>query len=338
MRTLLLAVLIATAPAPALAAQGIAIPEADRTRLAEVFRLARTLGDSVWRGWSSAPFAVLLLTPKAEFLLHHPAPGSDFTRAGHDSVLGSDVFVRAPTLPPTLLATFPAVGGINTIVVGGASETNRRSTHWVLTVLHEHFHQLQMSHPSYQGRLRVLDLARGDETGQWMLTYPFPYRSRRVQQRFAAYSAALIAALSPDRNTGPDRSVRRVLQAREALKAVLSAPEYRYLTFQMWQEGVARYIELRTARMAAAAGPASAAMRALPDFTSYTDEADALEHEIRTAGAALPLADVQRVAFYPLGAAFAMLLDRVRPTWPAGYFGVPLSLDTLLPSAAGMRR
>lgn len=34
----------------------------------------------------------------------------------------------------------------------------------------------------------------------------------------------------------------------------------------------------------------------------------------------------RRVSFYPLGAALALLLDRVRPDWKAGYFERPFEL------------
>ncbi|MCC7054518.1 MAG: hypothetical protein IT355_14710 [Gemmatimonadaceae bacterium] len=335
MRSLLLAALLAVVPGAPLCAQDITLPAGDRVRLAEAFRLVRSIGDSAWRGWGTAPFAVLLLTPDAEFLLHHPAPTPDFVRAGFDSVLGTEVYRRAPTLPPTLLATFPAVGGVNTVVVGGAGPTGRRSTQWVLTVMHEHFHQLQMSHPSYQPALRAIDLARGDETGQWMLSFPFPYQAPQVRTRFAAFTAALLAAAFAPPPTGtaspvPAAALGQVIATRTALKAALTPADYRYLGFQMWQEGVARYIELRVARLASRLAEPSAAMRALPDFTSYADEADALEHEIRTAATVLPMAVARRVAFYPVGAAYAMLLDRVRPAWATDYFSGALTLDGAL--------
>lgn len=331
MRPLLRALLLTVTVAAPLMAQATGIPDADRTRLAEAFRIARSVGDSAWRGWDLAPFAVLLLTPRAEFLLNHPRPTSDFTRVGYDSVLGSEVYMRAPTLPPTLLATFPAVGGVNTIVVGGAAQVGRRSTHWVLTVLHEHFHQLQMADPGYQERLQAIDLARGDMTGQWMLTFPFPYGKAAVQAKFTAFANALRDAAFAPAPVVPDALLRQVASTRTTLKAALAPAEYRYLSFQMWQEGVARYMELRVARLAAGAGPQLDGMRALPDVTSYADEADALEREMRTATTVLPMASVQRVAFYATGAAYALLLDRVRPAWPSQYFTVPLSLDPLLP-------
>ena len=84
---------------------------------------------STWRsdlaGWSSAPFAVLLVTPEYEFLIRHPAPSPDFTNLGHDRELGSDVLYRRRTMAPGLLATFPAIRGsmVSTIVVGQAENT-----------------------------------------------------------------------------------------------------------------------------------------------------------------------------------------------------------------------
>ena len=41
-----------------------AIPEIDRIRLAEAFRIGETLGNKVWKDWDKAPFAVLLVTPE----------------------------------------------------------------------------------------------------------------------------------------------------------------------------------------------------------------------------------------------------------------------------------
>src|SRR5713101_2629106 len=71
-----------------------AIPEIDRTRLAEAFRLGDQIGDRVWPGWSKAPFAVLLVTPDYEFLMRHPKPSADFTNLGYDELLKTDVYYR----------------------------------------------------------------------------------------------------------------------------------------------------------------------------------------------------------------------------------------------------
>ncbi len=147
----ILAVLFVFLTAPhVLAQEKPVIPDVDRTRLAEAFRIGERLGNGVWGDWDKAPFAVLLVTPAYEFLIRHPRPSADFNLVGNDPLLKGNVYFRKRTPPIHLLATFPAVGGVSTIVVGQAENTDKKtSTPWVITVLHEHFHQLQNSQPSY---------------------------------------------------------------------------------------------------------------------------------------------------------------------------------------------
>ena len=315
-----------TAAAQTPASTPATIAPDDRVRIAEAFRLADAIGDSIWRGWTSAPFAVLLVTPEREFLVRHPRPSADFTRVGYDSLLGGDVLVRARTLSPNLLATFPAVGGVSTIVIGQPTATGKSSTEWVLTLLHEHFHQLQMSRADYRARVGALALSHGDSSGMWMLNYAFPYDSATVQSRFGALAAQLDSALA-----GPAPDVRRshwlaARVARAALRAALPADDDRYLAFQMWQEGVARFTELQAARFAAGHFAPGAAFRALPDFVPFDVAARRIEAGIY-AGLRAPLARDRRVAFYPVGAATALLLDEMGPGWRDEYLGGEMKLD-----------
>jgi hypothetical protein len=298
----------------------------DRVRIAEAFRLADAIGDSIWPGWTSAPFALLLVTPDQEFLIRHPQPPADFTRVGYDSLLRSDVLARRRTLAPNLLATFPAAGVVPTIVTGQPGATGKSSTEWVLTLLHEHFHQLQMSRPDYHARVRALALSRGDSSGMWMLNYAFPYDSSLVQSRFGALAAYLDSALStPAPDVRQSHWVAARL-ARGALRAALPAADDRYLAFQMWQEGVARFTELEAARFAAARFTPSAAFRALPDFVPFGAAAERIEAGIH-AGLRAPLARNRRVAFYAIGAATAMLLDETGREWRGEYLGGEMALD-----------
>lgn len=306
-------------------------PPADRTRLAEAFRLAEAISDSVWPGWTRAPFAVLLVTPGREFLLRHPSPSADFVRVGYDSLLQTSVFVRPRVFSPALLATFPAVLGVPTIVIGPAELTGKHSTAWVLTILHEHFHQLQTSRPDYYAGVAALNLARGDETGMWMLNYPFPYDSAVVRARFAAFTRSLAAAVALRGSGESAAAMRTVIDARDHLRASLSAADYRYLAFQMWQEGVARYTELQVARLAAKHYVPTAAFQALPDYTEFSIEAAALEREIHAGLSNVQLERAKRVAFYPAGAATALLLDATVPGWKRDYFERAFSLDAQFP-------
>ena len=317
---------VARSSTPAAAPATATLASDDRIRIAEAFRLGEAIGDSIWPGWTSAPFAVLLVTPEYEFLVRHPHPSSDFMRIGYDSLLGSEVLVRERKLSPTLLATFPAVGGVSTIVVGQPRATAKSSTEWVLTLLHEHFHQLQQSRPDYFARVEALGLARGDRTGMWMLNYAFPYDSSVVQTRFGALAAHLDSALSA---AAPDARQSHWLAARvarAALRAALTPDDDRYLAFQMWQEGVARYTELHAARFAARHFTPSATFRALPDYVSFDEAAARITAGI-DAGLRAPLGRDRRVAFYPVGAAYALMLDEANSEWREGYVAGKMELE-----------
>jgi len=317
---------VATSPPSA-----VGLAPDDRVRIAEALHLASAIGDEIWPAWTSAPFAILLVTPEREFLLRHPRPSPEFTKLGYDSLLATDVFVRDRRFAPNLLATFPAVGGVSTIVVGQPRATGKSSTEWVLTLLHEHFHQLQTSRAGYYARVDSLGLARGDRTGMWMLNYAFPYDSGAARTRFDALTTRLDSALAG--TTDAERAMRwaAVRSARDSLRAALPPDDDRYLAFQMWQEGVARYTELAAARFAAARHTPSAAFAALPDFVPYGKAAEVIEENVRVGLRGNSLERGRRVAFYPAGAAYALMLDRMVPGWRSHYFDRAMSLDALLP-------
>ena len=315
---LLLSLLFAPAPD--------GVPEADRTRLAEAFRLAREAGDSVWPGWSGAPFAVVLVTGEREFFIGHPHPPADARNLGRDDLLGRDVFARPRTFSTDFLATFP-VEGVSTIVVGQRQNTNvMSSTDWVLKVLHEHFHQLQDSQPGFYEKAQALNLSGGDTTGMWMLSFPFPYDAPAVDASFTAAAKALQTRLQ-----GGDRVGYRA--AREKLRTGLAEDARRYLDFQVWKEGVARYTEIRMAEKAAAFEP-SAAFGALPDFVPYAKAAAALREDVLRDLEKGDLARRKRLIFYSYGAGEALWLDDERPCWKDDYLKTLFTLEPAFATAA----
>jgi hypothetical protein len=293
--------------------------------------LAAAMGTHLWPDWTAAPFSVLLITPEQEFLLNERPVQAEFTRVDHDSLLRSDVFVRTRELPLNLLATYPAFGRTPTVVIGQPERTGKSSTRWLLTVLHEHFHQLQMSQPGYSAGVAALGLARGDQTGMWMLNYPFPYDSPDVQAAFDAFARSLDTALARGPRTTGEQQWRAIADARARLRETLSPDDDRYLMFQMWQEGVSRYTELRVARWAASQFMPSPQFRALPDFTSFGVAADSIEAAIHAGLRDNPLGRTRRVAFYAAGAAMALALDQFVPGWRARYFDA-YTLDGIAPA------
>ena len=323
MKTKLLFVflLLLTAASSIAGQEKIEVPDVDRIRLAEAFRIGESLGNRVWKGWDKAPFAVLLVTPENEFLIRHPRPSKDFTLIGYDSLLKSNVYFRKRTQPIHFLATFPAVGGVSTIVIGQAENTSKKtSTPWVITVLHEHFHQLQSSQPTYYAEVEGLNLSRGDQSGMWMLNFAFPYKNEQIKGQFAALSKLLAKALQAGKKSDFSVSLSAYLQARKAFQQMLTPDDYRYFSFQVWQEGIARYTEFRIADLAAKKYRPTKEFRALKDYTPFKEVADSiLNKQILTSLPTLELDRSERLVFYPFGAAEGLLLDRANPNWRSLY-------------------
>lgn len=301
-------------------------PRKDRDRLVEMFNLAEAVQDGIWAGWSKAPFALLLVTEDYEYLIRHPHATHNFDTLGYDPGLRSKILYRKRLFPKNLLATMPAINGLSTIVVGQPEQTAQPNpASWILTILHEHFHQLQQSQPGYYASTDALGLSHGDQSGMWMLNYPFPYDSADVNRLFSESCLALYEALTASKELLPS-AVRSYLSVRTRFQNVLPAEDYSYFSLQLWQEGVARYTEYRVAKTAATT---LALANRLPSFkkTSFSNIADSIRTGILSQLPALSLTKLHRVAFYTYGAAEAMLLDRVNPDWQRDYMSRKFFLE-----------
>jgi hypothetical protein len=292
----------------------------DRIRIAEAVRVAKQFGDTVWPGYMDAPFAVLLVTPETEFLVYHPDPSDDFVSLGYDSLLASGVYCRDRQFNVNLLASFPAVSGVPTIVIGQPHNTDAsHSTRWVSTVLHEHFHQWQQSQPDYYPATDSLGLAEKDTTGMWMLNYPFPYESREVGDAFGVMCRRLYEALDGMGEADFRARVDAYLTARREFRDVLAVDDYAYFSFQVWQEGIARYTEYKLASLAGSSYSPTAAFAMLPDVTSFALDAERIRDHIAAELLRVVLKQSRRTAFYHVGGAEGILLDRINPGWRRFY-------------------
>jgi hypothetical protein len=329
MRTLPITLLGVTLLAPAAGAEPPpALPETDRVRIAEAFRLADALGNRVWPDWDKAPFAVLLVTPRHEFLIRHAKPSDGFTPIDEDAVFKHKVWFRKREYVPDLLATFPAVGGVPTVVIGQAENTSAKtSTRWVITLLHEHFHQLQYSQPRYYAAVDALGLARGDQTGMWMLNYPFPYATPAVKDQFAVMCKALAGALEGRRRADFAKKLASYIEEKKKFRSLLKVDDYKYFAFQAWQEGIARYTEYHVAGLAAAEYRPTKEFEGLKDYKSFKGEAGAILSGIEKELASAQLDRAKRIAFYAVGAAEGLVLDRASPEWRKQYLEERFSLD-----------
>ncbi len=311
------------ATGPAFCAESLS--DRDRTLVSEAFRLGKSV-HSLWPNWEKSPFALLLVGNDSEFLFCHPRPSADFDAYQYDQELGGQVYRRPRQFPNKLLATFPAVGGVPTIVIGRPETTGLDASAWVLTAVHEHFHQLQMSDPQYYAEVNALDLANGDTTGNWMLNYPFPYESTPVTAALAALARQARDASFEAGKKIPSARLRGYLAARRQLEQMLSEEDYRYFSFQLWQEGIARYTQLAAADWAAEHYRPGQAFRQLKDYAEFSRVASELRHSILADLSRSP-ADSRRVFFYALGAAEGLLLDAAEPDWKNRYLTEKFYLD-----------
>lgn len=294
---------------------------ADRVRIAEARLIADRLGDDLWPGFADAPFAVLLVTPETEYLFDHPSPTPDFELVGRDSLVGCDVYARDRVFGKELLATFPAVGGVSTVVIGQPRNTQAsHSTRWVATLLHEHFHQYQQSQAGYYQDALKLGLAGDDTTGMWMLQYPFPYDSTRANEAFSTLCRMLADAVESIGKSRFRPALSEYLRARGAFRRVLNEKDYAYFSFQIWQEGLARYTEYALMRQAGVTYRPTSRFTELPDRVAFDEDASETFSHVLSELRRVSLKKARRTAFYHVGAAEGVLLDEVSPGWRARYF------------------
>jgi hypothetical protein len=314
---ILSSLLFAQVPAP--------IPAADAARVSEFYRLAPQIDDKIWAGWSKTPAPLLLVTQNTEYLTHFPDPPKEFVKSG------DDFQARPRQFSVNLQATFPAFGFPPAIVIGEPANTaSKTSTPWLIVVMHEHFHQLQWAQPGYTNAINGLGLDKGDKTGMWMLNYPFPYEEPEIAASFAHLRDTLLAALAEVDQQKFAPLARAYLKERKAFLAQFLPNDRKYLSFQLWQEGVARYTQIKAAEAAGDYRPTEAFV-ALPDYTPFSTYAltarartlDELKH--------IDIAQSKRDTFYSFGAAECLLLDRVNPEWKAQYFQHLLTTEPLFP-------
>ena len=288
--------------------------------LAAIQRIARTSGEAIWPGYGGAPFGLLLIEGARETLICQSPVPAGFTAAGRDPATGCDRFVRPRgNFSEGLLAAMPVFGPPSTIVMGTPAATGLALPRWRATVLHEHVHQWQAALPDYYARVAALDLAGGDTSGMWMLNFPFPYADAAAGEAYGAAARALAAALGARGQSEFGARFADYLASRRAFAVAAGPRNWRYLEFQLWQEGVARWTEL-------AIGHASA------DSAMRADSA-AREAEILRALERPDLAGQQRLIAYPMGAGEALLLEACRAPWRARYPAL-LALGPLLEEAA----
>lgn len=290
----------------------------DKIRIREAINISNQVGDKIWKGINDVPFVVLLVTDSVEFLINHPYPSDDFKLSENDTILKTTILYRPRQFPDYFLATFPAVNGVNCIVVGTPEKTNKNSTDWVITLLHEHFHQFQFTQQDYYSSVDKLELSGGDQTGMWQLNYAFPYENADIIEQYNKYVTALFKAVSNIDRKGFKNDFKKYLKQRTKFKCLLSPADYRYFSFQIWQEGIARHTEYKFLEALDNYVP-SVEMTQLKDYILFQKHKERFYLSELNALKNLKLDLEQRICFYAIGFAEGILLDKLSPNWQNKY-------------------
>lgn len=299
------------------------IKKEDKIRIREAMRISEFIDDKIWRDWSSAPFLLILVLDKTEYLFteNDKSLSEGFEYFEFDSITERHIFFRPRIFDKEMLATFPAVDGIPTIVTGNPENTSLNSMQWVITILHEHFHQLQQSRTDYYSSVNNLGLAGEDNSGMWMLNYNFPYDDEKVSDMYG--KLVIEAAEIYDRKVTniSDSAIEYYLNLKDSLKKMLIEKDYLYFSFQLWQEGMAKYTEIKSAEILSKENyEYSKEFKELNDFVSsdsfYSNVLSRLIHNSQNQN----LKTDMRECFYTLGALEGLLLDKVNPGWRKKYF------------------
>lgn len=308
-----------------LATAGIAVNDAPAALpelgppLQQVRSFAAAEGEKLWPGYGTAPFGFLLITAKEESLLCREQVPEGFTPDSTDTATGCSRFTRGRSgFPDNLLAAMPLFGPPSVIVMGTPESTGMTEAAWVRTILHEHFHQWQNALPDYYPRTLALGLAGRDQSGMWMLNYPYPYDRADVIEAQAIASNALADALAARGKGEFYAKFDAYLASRWAYEAASGRDNWRYIELQLWQEGVARWTEIALGKAYPDAGVASSA--------------DQLEQSTLAALRTPDLAGRKREFVYDYGAGEAMLMEACGSAWRRDYPSV-LALGPLLYAA-----
>ena len=302
----------------------------DKIRIREARTIKDHFAASIWPGMDKTPFAILLIKDDAEYLMFHPAPSSEFKSLGYDSFLKTEIYWRPQQLNPAFLATFPLFDQRPVIVVGTPKNTGKSSSEWIITLLHEHFHQYQMADSHYQSAIGELGLQGEDQSGMWMLNYPFPYDDTNIQHAFQELANSLSQLIQEEEQEAFFSALKTYRAERRQLRKLLPEKDYKYFSFQVWQEGIARYNEWAFLQEMKAYTP-SLECEKLEDFIPFNKVAEDLYARELARLYRLNLGSGKRTCFYSIGFGEGILLDRLNKDWKEAYLQEKFYLENYFP-------
>ncbi len=148
----------------------------------------------------------------------------------------------------------------------------------------------------------------------WQLNYAFPYDSSIIIEQYKKYIAALSKSFSSIDNRSFKKDFKIYISERNKFRQLLKPADYRYFSFQVWQEGIARYSEYKFLQELDNYQPSKDIIQ-LPDFISFKEYKSEFIIREKNGLEKLKLNIDKRICFYAVGFAEGILLDKLNPEW-----------------------
>lgn len=295
-----------------------------RVMIRDTREIVRRSGDEIWPDYSDITLPVQLVEPTREVLFCGQR-AAGFKAVDVDRVSGCGLQVRKRELPIDVAAASD-LDNQQVIQIGLPSALGMSRSEWIVTLLHETFHQYQASLRGYNEAVSTVAQSLGQRGTDWILNYQFPYTDPTVVDAFADMNHCALVFLA---NRDPKHVARLVadyVRARHRAREAAGETAWQYYEFQVGQEGVARWTELKMARIA-----------------GHRDSRIAEVVADRWAGLSTSLRAIseqginiwKRGSFYVFGAVEAEMLDQITPAWRHIYVRRPFTLGEQLDSAVG---
>ena len=349
------------------------IPDIDKLRLMETQHLRDAIGNLVFPGWTDAPKAQILYNEENVFLINLPEPKLGWLKIPQDSKNGiawqitdsnetwnGMPYYRQPYADGKSPEAFAVrigdqfVGSLPTfdwMRIGLMQQIQAdipdflqriipfpliskiffpNSDTYLSLIQHENFHAYQATWAKERFYLA--------ETASVLKKNQYPWDSEQTQELWQMELAALEEALRSEEPVETEKIVEQFLSIRRNRRTVINLPLdlIDYENQREWVEGMARYVELESWRLANTIESYrfDDSMQSDPYFKQYRSFSNRWNRELDQMKRMYD--DEGDGRFYYSGMAQAYLLDRLSPGWKDRLFNDPtLNLEILLSQAVG---
>ena len=294
---------------------------ADKTELAEIFRLKADVGDRVWPGFAKCGIPVLLYNDDFEFLIGSADPPSPWVKVPDDDSAGAPYHRR----PRGRVQAFAIeVGGTWAGSISTLGRMNAKAPFklppdfHVVLALHEMFHAFQASQAP-ERFARALKVYAAEDR--------YPFKDKEFAAAWTSEGAALAKGIQAADDVAAAAAAREFLKTRDErrTKAALAPDLLGFERELEWLEGLAKYAEIGFYEIAANLPPG-------PTVFRYAVPMLFIQSDYMRLGNGLG-AQSGDLRFYLSGMAQARLLDRLSPGWKDKALPGPASLEDLIREA-----